>query len=305
VKLNLNEDLLNLMFYLQPSINFSGLTSDFKEAKHIVIGVPFDKTSSYRPGSRFAPLFIREASMNIELYSFRTNFDGEKLKIYDCGDLTLIGEIQETLSRISKVVDEVLKLNKTPVLIGGEHTITYGAVKHLPENSCIISFDAHFDLRDSYLGEKLCHATFMRRIVEEKGAEKVFEIGVRAACNEEISYAKNKKIFFLSIFDLRKLGVKEAAKTIIDKASSFNNIYLTLDMDVLDPAFAPGVGNPESDGLDSSFLLNLLIELCNCKIIGFDLVEMNPNYDNGSTAVLAAKIIIEVLCALTKFSSGY
>ncbi len=285
----------NLMFYFQPSLIFSGLTSDFKEAKYFIVGVPFDKTSSYRPGSRFAPLFIREASMNIELYSFRTEFDGEKLKIYDCGDLALTGEIQETLNRINKVISEILKLNKIPVLIGGEHTITYGAVKNLPENSCIISFDAHFDLRDSYLGEKLCHATFMRRIVEERGADKIFEIGVRAACNEEISYAKSKKIFFLSTFDLRRIGAKKAVETIID------NIYLTLDMDILDPAFAPGVGNPESDGLDPNSLLSLLIELCNCKIIGFDLVEMNPNYDNGSTAVLAAKIIIEALCALTKF----
>ncbi|MBS7657782.1 MAG: agmatinase [Candidatus Bathyarchaeia archaeon] len=298
----MSNELSNLMFYTQPSLNFSGLTTSFEKAKYVIIGVPFDKTSSYRPGSRFAPLFIREASMNIELYSFRSEFDGEKLKIYDCGDLILTGETQEVLIRISKFMDEVLKNNKTPILIGGEHTITYGAVKNLPENSCIISFDAHFDLRDSYLGEKFCHASFMRRIVEEKGAEKVLEVGVRAACNEEVSYVKNNKIFFLSTFDLRKLGVKEAAKTIIDKTSSFNNVYLTLDMDVLDPAFAPGVGNPESDGLDSNFLLSLLIELCNCKIIGFDLVEVNPNYDNGSTAVLAAKIIIEILCALTKLS---
>jgi agmatinase len=298
--MNLNEALLNLNFYLQPSLNFFGLPNDFKEAKYLVIGVPFDKTSSYRPGSRFAPLFIREASMNIELYSFRVDFDGEKLKIYDCGDLTLTGETLEVLNRVGKVINEVLKLNKIPVLIGGEHTITYGAVKALPSSSCIISFDAHFDLRDSYLGEKLCHATFMRRIIEEVDSDKVFEVGVRAACSEEIAYAKNKKIFFLSTFDLRKLGVKKVAKTLIDNTSSFNNVYLTLDMDVLDPAFAPGVGNPESDGLDSNFLLNLLTELCNCKIIGFDLVEVNPKYDNGSTSILAAKIITEVLCALTK-----
>ncbi|MBS7655913.1 agmatinase [Candidatus Bathyarchaeota archaeon] len=301
----MKEDLSNLMFYLQPSLNFSGLTSEFKEAKYLIIGVPFDKTSSYRPGSRFAPLFIREASMNIELYSFRVDFDGEKLKIYDCGDLTLTGETLEVLNRVNKVVNEVLKLNKMPVLIGGEHTITYGSAKALPHNSCIISFDAHFDLRESYLGEKFCHASFMKRIVEEIGAEKIFEIGVRAACNEEISYAKNNKIFFLSTFDLRKLGVKKAAKILMDKVSSFNNVYLTLDIDVLDPAFAPGVGNPESDGLDPSFLLTLLTELCNCKIIGFDLVEVNPSYDNGVTAVLAAKIITEVLCALTKSLNHY
>jgi len=299
----MDENLLNLMFHFNPPLFFSGLTSDFKDAKHVIVGVPFDKTSSYRPGSRLAPLFIREASMNIELYSFRVDFDGEKLKIYDCGDLVLTGEIQEVLNRISKVTDEILKLNKTPVLIGGEHTITYGAVKNLSKNSCIISFDAHFDLRDSYLGEKISHATFMRRIVEEKGADKVFEVGIRAACSDELSYVKNEKIFFLSTFDLRKLGVKKAAKILIDKISSFNNVYLTLDMDVFDPAFAPGVGNPESDGLDPNFLLSLLIELCNYKIVGFDLVEVNPNYDNGSTAVLAAKIIIEILCALTKFSS--
>jgi len=155
------------MFYLQPSLNFSGLTSEFKEASYLIIGVPFDKTSSYRPGSRFAPLFIREASMNIELYSFRVDFDGEKLKIYDCGDLILTGETLEVLNRVNKVVNEVLKLGKMPVLIGGEHTITYGAAKALPHDSCIISFDAHFDLRESYLGEKFCHASFMKRIVEE------------------------------------------------------------------------------------------------------------------------------------------
>ncbi|HID17765.1 TPA: agmatinase [Candidatus Bathyarchaeota archaeon] len=291
----------SLKFYFQPSLKFFGSTSSFKESKCVMLGVPLDRTSTYRPGARFAPLFVREASMNVELYSFRLNVDGEKLKFFDCGDLILIGNLQETLRRIEEVSRRIVDLGKLPILVGGEHTITCGVVNGLNlEHACIVDFDAHMDLRDEYMGEKICHATFMRRIIERVGADKLIEVGVRAACGEEVAYARNKGLKFLTMLESRRLGLKGAVKRLMDEVSSFNGVYVTVDADVLDPAFAPGVGNPESDGMDPNTLLSLLTEICGERTLGFDLVEVNPNYDNGTTAVLAARILSEVLCALNK-----
>lgn len=296
-----NEIPPNLKFYFQPSLKFFGLSSSFKESKCVMAGIPLDKTSTYRPGARFAPLFVREASMNVELYSFRLNLDGEKLKFFDCGDLILHGDLQETLRRVGEVSRAIADLGKVPILVGGEHTITYGAVNGLNfERGCIVDFDAHMDLRDEYMGEKICHATFMRRIVERIGADKVVEVGVRAACGEEVAYARDVGLKFLTMLELRRLGLRGAVERLADELSGFNDIYVTVDADVLDPAFAPGVGNPESDGMDPNTLLTLLTEICGERTLGFDLVEVNPSYDNGTTAVLAAKILSEVLCALNK-----
>jgi len=290
-----------ISFYAKPALRFADLECNFRDSKFVVLGVPFDETSSYRPGSRFAPLTIREASMNIELYSFRLEVDGERVKVFDGGDVTPFGGVEETLSRVEKSVRKLVELNKTPVLIGGEHTITYGAVNGLSEDTLILDFDAHFDLRDEYMGRKLCHATFMRRLIEKVGGERVIVIGVRAASSSEVEYAKEAGLKFLTTMDLRKSnGVEEALKTIVNTSLKFSKVYVTIDADVLDPAFAPGVSNPESDGLDVNTLLSLLTKLPKEKIVGFDLVEVNPLFDNGATSILAAKIIMEMLCLLSK-----
>lgn len=298
--LKLQKNLNNLEFYVSNPYVFSGFTKPFDKAKFIIIGIPFDKTSTYRPGSRFAPLSIREASLNIETYSLFFDMDLEDLNIHDAGDLHVVENLNETLNRINLVVKDIINSNKIPVLIGGEHTITYGAISAFENEVGIVCFDAHADLRDSYMGEKISHATFMRRIVEKIGADKLMLIGLRAISKEEVKFLHKMNISYITSEDLKLLKLEEVYKIIESKIKNFNKIYLSIDMDVLDPAYAPGVGNPESNGMDSYTMLNLIRKLCNKKVVGMDLVEVVPNYDTGITSILSAKIIFEALCALEK-----
>ncbi len=281
--------------FVSPSPVFSGIQRTFEEAKYVILGAPLDVTSTYRSGARFAPLAIREASLNIETHSFRTNMDVEDLKIHDLGDLHIAGEVDETLKRLELVTKDLLDSKKVPAVIGGEHTITLGVIRSVGENVALVSFDAHLDLRNEYMGLTTSHATFMRRIKEQINPHKILEIGTRAVCKEELDYAKKSDTQFFTVQQIRRDGVEETTKKIDTLLADCERIYLTIDMDVLDPAFAPAVQNPEPDGLDMPMFLDLLGKVCDHRIVAFDLVEVAPNYDKGITAIQAAKTIFEVL----------
>ncbi len=286
--------------FVSPSPVFTGNQQTFEKAKYVILGVPFDITSTYRTGAKFAPLAIREASLNIEGYSFRTKVDIEDLKIHDLGDLHVAGDVELTLGRLALVAQDLFEAKKVPVFIGGEHTITLGVTRSLDENVALVSFDAHLDLRDEYLGLTVSHTTFMRRIKEQVNPSKILEIGTRAVCREELEYAKESGIEFVTAHQIRKEGIQKTVKKIAGVLEGFKKIYLSIDLDVLDPAFVPAVQNPEPEGLDTPTLLNLLTGVCDNRVVGFDLVEVAPHYDRGVTAIQAAKIIFEVLCCLEK-----
>ena len=286
--------------FASPSPVFGGSLKAFEEADYAVLGVPFDVTSTYRSGARFAPLAIREASLNIETYSFRTDVDIEDVKIHDMGDLNIVGRVDETLKRLEMVAKELLNAKKTPVVIGGEHTITLGVMRSVGKNTAIVSFDAHLDLRDEYMGRTVSHTTFMRRLNEQVRPPKILEIGTRAVCKEELEYAEKSNIEFLTVQQIRKDGIEKTAHAAKKLLADCEKIYLTIDMDVLDPAFAPAVQNPEPDGLDMHTLLDMLCKVCDHRVIAFDLVEVTPHYDNGVTAIQAAKTMFEVLCCIEK-----
>jgi len=290
--------------FISPSPVFTGSQQTFEEAEYVILGVPFDVTSTYRSGARFAPLAIREASLNIEGYSFRTGMDVEELKIHDLGDLHVTGDAELTLGRLALVAQDLFDAKKVPVFIGGEHTITLGVMRSFDENVALVSFDAHLDLRDDYLGLTISHTTFMRRIKETVKPSKILEIGTRAVCKEELDYAKESGIEFLTAHQIRKDGVKNTIETIDDILKGYEKIYLTIDMDVLDSAFAPAVQNPEPEGLDTPTLLDLLEAVCDSRVVGLDLVEVAPHYDRGLTAIQAAKTLFEVLCCLERARKG-
>jgi len=290
--------------FVSPSPAFSGIQRTFEEAEYVILGAPLDLTSTYRSGSRFGPLAIREASLNIETYSFRTGIDLEDLKIHDLGDLHVTGEVDETLKRLELVTKDLLKTKKMPVIIGGEHTITLGVVRGVGEKVALVSFDAHLDLRNEYMGRTLSHTTFMRRISEQIAPKKILEIGTRAACKEELDYAKNSNIQFLTVQQIRRDGIERTTKKIETFLADYEKFYLTIDMDVLDPAFVPAVQNPEPDGLDMHVFLDLLGRVCAHRVVAFDLVEVAPHYDNGVTAIQAAKTIFEALCQVEKARKG-
>jgi len=285
--------------FVSPSVVFGGFQRSFDEADYVILGVPLDVTSTFRAGCRFAPSAIRQASLHLETYSFRAGIDAEDLLVHDLGDFHVTGKVDETLSQLELVVKEVLEAQKLPVLIGGEHTITLGATRGISENIAVVSFDAHLDMRNEYMGLTTSHTTFMRRIYEQVKPQTILEIGTRAVCKEELDYAKKQRIQFLTVPQIMKDDLKTIQK-IRDSLSKFDKIYLTVDMDVLDPAFAPAVQNPEPDGLDMHTFLNLLYEVCKRSIVAFDLVEVTPHYDAGTTAIQAAKIILETLCYVEK-----
>lgn len=286
--------------YTSITTTFSGSQRDFKDSDYVILGVPFDATSTYRTGSRFAPLAIREASLNIETYSFISDIDLAELRLHDAGDLHVTGNVEETLKRLGLVIRDLLSARKVPVLIGGEHTITLGAIRGLDKDVAVVSFDAHLDLRDEYMDQKVCHATFMRRIKEEMKNSKIIEVGTRAASRDEIQYAKTHEIQFFTSQEIMHSDLEETSKEINSLLEDYEKIYITVDMDVLDPAFAPAVQNPEPNGLPTFMLMELLTEVCDHRTIAFDIVEATPHYDCGTTAIQAAKIIFESLCSIEK-----
>jgi agmatinase len=233
--------------------------------------------------------------LNIETYNMRTGVDIEKVAIHDAGDLHIVDNLEETLRRLSSVTEDILSAQKVPVCIGGEHTITFGVVQSLPRSVGVISFDAHGDLRDEYGGGKLSHATVLRRISEIVGTDGVFICGLRAICLEEAEFIQKHRIRHMAPWEIREMGLERAAERLKAFTKNFHHIYLTIDSDVLDPAFAPGIANPEFNGLAPDELVSLALAAVDDRLIGFDLVEVCPNYDTGVTAAAAARIIFDVI----------
>jgi agmatinase len=289
--------------YVSHSTVFSGFQKAFEEADYVVLGVPFDVTSTYRTGARFGPTAIREASLNIETYSFRSGMDVEELRIHDMGDLHVATDTMQTIERLANVVGEILEARKTPVIIGGEHTVTLGVLKgfgNKASKTAVLSFDAHLDLRDEFMGLRVSHTTFMRRLNEQLKPAKILEVGTRAVCREELDYAEKAGIEFITAQQIRREGVEQTLKVLKRKLADVESVYVSVDMDVLDPAYAPAVQNPEPDGLEGHTLLDILCGICDKWVVGFDVVEVAPNYDFGVTAVQAAKTIFEFLSSVEK-----
>ena len=239
----------------------------------------------------------------MELYSVRSGIDLEKVPVHDWGDVDIVEDLVETLDRVKSVSSELLDSKKIPIMVGGEHSITKAAADALPKDTGLLSFDAHLDLRDEFLGEKLSHATFMRRASETLGSDHIMEVGIRAFSKPELDFTTKSGISIITPQDLRKTGISKTAQRIKAFLSGFSHGYVTVDIDVLDPAFAPGVGNPEPDGLSTDELLTLVDAAMGKNIVGLDLVEVSPQLDSGQTAAVAVKVIFEEIAALSARSN--
>jgi agmatinase len=241
--------------------------------------------------------------MNIETYSLRNNIDIELVPIHDAGDLHVVDDAAETLRRLGLVTKDILDAGKMPVTMGGEHTISLGIVRSLSKSTGIISLDAHGDLRDEYGGGKLSHATVLRRISEVVGVDSILVCGVRALCREEVELIEKNNIHNMTTWEMRELGAIKVSQKISEFCRRFSQIYLTIDIDALDPAYAPGVGNPESDGISPADLLTVAYAAAKERLVGFDLVEVSPNYDTGVTAAVAARIMFEIIATIEAFKN--
>lgn len=253
-----------------------------------VFGVPFDATHSYKPGCRFGPDVIRDSFNNIEVFHPEFRVDVEAVHIEDLGNTRHTVVASEMVDMIKKITTELVAKQIQLFILGGEHSITYGTYTSFPKETVYVVFDAHYDLRDEFADTKLSHASYLRRIVEERGSENILHVGARAFVKEELEFLKENNIKTISDREIREGKGPQLLK---DYVSTFDTIYSSFDLDVLDPAFAPGVGNPEAVGISSRELFDLIHSFEETKIIGVDIVELNPYHDNGSTASLAAKIM--------------
>ena len=273
---------------------FIGCESEYNEADIVLFGAPFDGTTSFRPGTRFGSKAIRSESFGIETYSPYQDRDLEDLKVFDAGDLELcFGNTEKVLKDIEECTDKILEDKKLPVMIGGEHLVTLGTIRSFAkkyDDLHVVHFDAHTDLRDDYLGEKLSHATVMRRVLEIIGDKKLFQYGIRSGEKSEFEFAK--KYSNLTKFDFSNL--EEDLKKLEGKP-----VYFSIDLDVLDPSEFPGTGTPEAGGVRFMELLNAILTVSKLNIVGFDIVELSPHYDNsGRSTAIACKILRELLLAV-------
>ncbi len=296
------------LYLIEPLNVFGGFQGRPEKTPFDLIGVPFDATTTFRPGSRFAPDSIRRASMDIEFYSIRNNLDFDEVGVRDLGNISTPPIASEMINRVKQVTSHIINNNRRLIVLGGEHTLTIGVVDAIKKlEPCIIIADAHLDLREEYLGSKLNHATTTRRLLEIVPPSKITLLGVRAFCKEEIEYANKIGLTYYTPTQMRILGMRELAKRIMRRIEECNCIYLSIDMDVFDPAYAPGVGNPEPEGITPTELLDTLHLIIDDRFIGFDVVEVNPLYDPSQiTSILAAKIIVEIASTIyTRLKQPY
>jgi agmatinase len=281
---------------------FFGVPIDFHSATYVVVGVPFDKTSTYRRGAQQGPAAIRSASQHIESYCLleHSSIDAALLPLADVGDVSIkSGSVQSMLAGTEAVVSQLYGFNKTPILLGGEHTLTLGAVRALPRDIVLIQFDAHMDLRDQFGGNEFTHASVQRRIVESLGPDHLIQIGIRAVADEEYQYANEHGITFYTSDIIRKEGADVIGSRINETIPPGPPVYISIDLDVLDPACAPAVGNPEAAGISTHELLTIL-RILTPRATSLDVTELTPQYDQGITAITAARLIKTFLCVHAK-----
>ncbi|MCL4343339.1 MAG: agmatinase [Nitrososphaerota archaeon] len=254
-----------------------------KDSPIYVLGIPFDFTSSYRPGSRFGPDSVRQAYWNIEIVDRELGVNAENIPIFDLGNISPVTSVDGMIDMVRKVSGEAFAQGKVLGSIGGEHLITLPIASNLKDASIVV-FDAHFDLRDELYGLKVSHATFFRRLLESKQIKAV-HAGAHAYLDDELQSARN-----LGVRVITQENLRNDRRSLLD-ALPDGPLYISVDTDVLDPSCAPGVGNPEPGGLAYSELFDALRSLKGRKIVGFDVNEVSPPYDpSGITSIAAAKV---------------
>ncbi|MFZ3385464.1 MAG: agmatinase [Candidatus Methanoperedens sp.] len=275
---------------------FADADSDYERARYVICGVPFDGTSSYRLGSRLAPDEMRAASYNFETYSSFFDLDLADVDIHDAGNLEVADNIDDTLSGISKYANKYVNDGKIPVMLGGEHSLSYPFVKacknKYPELGFVV-LDAHMDLREEFHGEKNSHACISRHVIDDL-TQKYVSIGIRSGTREEYEYVSENKIKMFTAEDVYSKGIEKIISEFRDYIKG--PVYLSIDMDAIDPAYAPALGTPEPYGITPRDV-RAVISCLAPQVVGFDLVEIAPAYDSGTTAVLGAKLVRDFIAA--------
>jgi agmatinase len=270
---------------------FADSGSDYASSKYVIHGILFDGTSSFRTGSRWAPEAIRKASHNFEPYDFECDRDLSEQLVHDMGD-TEYGNLDEMVADLEATTSRLVKDEKVPITLGGEHSITFPCIKALAKETELVAvvFDAHLDFKENYLGNEFGHANVARNIV--RLGVPLIQIGIRSGARDEYERALDTSVIY-TMDQIRRVGIKEILSDIKQSAKN-RAIYLSIDVDAIDPAFAPGVGNPEPYGLTPLELRTAIRALAPC-VSGFDIVEITPDYDMGMSALVGAKLVRDFL----------
>ncbi len=274
-------------------LRFADAHSSFDEAEFVIVGVPFDKTTTYRSGTRFAPTTVRETSQTFEVGNFEHGTSFADIKVHDAGDLFEEGTVDEMVGSIEEEARRIVSAKKFPMFIGGEHSISPPVVKAFGEIS-VITIDAHLDFRDEYQGLRNSHACAHRRIVDHVGKGNAFAFGVRSISGEE----KTEDALYADSFRIQREGTEKVFDEMLGKLKR-EPIYLSLDIDGIDPSYAPGTGTPEPFGL-TPWDVRYVIDRIGPRLVGFDVVEICPPYDNGNTSILGARMMREVMAVKWK-----
>ena len=277
---------------------YAGAESEYNDAEAVIFGIPYDHTACFKAGAREAPTAIRRASYNFEEIHFEHGIHQRRLEVYDYGNCDDFILPEDMFAEVDFAVRPAINDGKFTVAIGGEHSINIPIVRAFPENSiALISIDAHLDSRDEYLGTPNSHACVMRRAAEHLGLDNVYVLGARAIGEEELD--RDDVVPFISSYDIMDLGIEKAIGKALDEVKA-EKVYLTVDIDGIDPAFAPGTGTPEPFGLmpmDVKKVINIIGE----RLVGFDVNEVCPPADpSGITSILAARLINEALAVHAK-----
>lgn len=275
--------------------NFIGCESNYTESELVIFGAPYDGTTSYRPGARFAPAQMRAESFGIETYSPYLDMDLEDYKLNDAGDCDIpFGDRAASLRMIKEVAAKIINDSKKFVAIGGEHLITlstFEAVYDKYPDVYVIHLDAHTDLREEYIGQKLSHASVIKRIWDIVGDGRIYQFGIRSGMREEFEFAQDGHTY-LNKFNLN--GLDE----VVDRLKG-KKVYLTIDLDVLDPSIFPGTGTPEAGGISFKELMQGIDIVKQLDIVSADVVELSPHYDtSGVSTAVACKVLREVMLAV-------
>jgi agmatinase len=275
---------------------FLDADASFDEAEFVVVGVPFDRTTSFRPGARFGPDSIRQHSWNFESYDLETGLNLSDIPVHDLGNTDEFGSSADMVRSVREEIRPIFAAGKVPIVLGGDHACSPPVVEAYPDSAPtlgVIYLDAHLDFRSSYLGDPRSHGCSSRRILEKVGARNIVVLGVRSVSQEEIADNESIGMSYVSAHEIARNGIEPAVQQAFNMLKT-ERIYISLDIDVIDPAYAGGTGTPEPFGLTPRDV-KYVIDQSAPRLAGIDIMEVSPHYDTGNTSALAARLAREAI----------
>ena len=280
---------------MEPAGRFADATATFEEARYVIAGVPFDRTTSFRPGARFGPDSIRQHSWNFESYDLETGVDLTEVPIHDLGNTPEFGSATDMVENVRAELRAIYKAGKLPITLGGDHACAPPCVEAYPEGEPlgVLYIDAHLDFRAAYLGDRRSHACSSRRMLERVGAENIVVLGVRSVSAEEVEDNRSIGMGYISAHEVARDGIGSCVRRALTHLAP-ERVYVSLDIDAIDPAYAGGTGTPEPFGLTPRDVKSALDEVAP-RLAGLDIMEVSPHYDQGNTSALAARLAREAI----------